>query len=729
MGRRLRSRCVQACLLGLWVLAVAIPVQAQSPAEIQQAVDAAYAKYRTLKEGKNADYIPALAKINPDLFGIALVTTDGKVYIAGDVKTPVSIQSISKVFTMAQVIQEQGTESVEKRIGVDATGARFNSIIAVEGVRTVAGTGAPEMNPLVNPGAISATSMVTGPSSDAVWQKIIGFHNEAAGRQLSVLQDVYKSESDTNQRNQAIGALMLAYGYIKTDWQQAVDLYTRQCSIGVNAQDLATMAATLAAGGRNPVTGKQVVDTAKVPSVLAVMSTAGLYDDSGKWLYHTGLPAKSGVGGGIIAVSPGKFGIAVVSPPLDDAGNSVRAQRAIADISNALGGNPYAPAKQTVLVSAEPAKTSFEIYGFAMLDVGQNFTQIDPDWFDTLRLTRLPSFEDQFGEDNSTFMGVRQSRLGFRSSTQTGIGELKTIFEFELFGTGVDSGQTTFRLRHAWGELGKLGAGQYWSPFTDPDVFPNSLEYWGPTGLPWFRNVQLRYTAISTDKSNLILALERPGASGDQGVYADRIELQGIRARFPLPDFAAAYKYTGDWGHVRTAGILRRINWDDTLDDAFDLSGDATGWGWNVSSVLKPSENDALRMQFTVGEGVQNEMNDSPIDIGIENNFSNPVTPIVGKPIPIVAISIFLDHTWNERFSSAVGYSWQDNDNTDAQAADSFKTGHYALGNLLYYPAPNVMFGGEFQWGRRENFADGFSSDGVKLQFSFKYNFSWKLGG
>ena len=260
-------------------------------------------------------------------------------------------------------------------------------------------------------------------------------------------------------------------------------------------------------------------------------------------------------------------------------------------------------------------------------------------------------------------------------------------------------------------------------------MFPNSLEYWGPTGLPWFRNVQLRYTAINTDKSNLILALARPGASGDQGVYADRIELEGIRARFPLPDFAAAYKYTGDWGHVRTAGILRRINWDDTLDDAFDLSGDATGWGWNVSSVLKASENDALRMQFTVGEGVQNEMNDSPIDIGIENNLSNPVTPIVGKPIPIVAISIFVDHTWNEKFSSAVGYSWQDNDNTDAQAADAFKAGHYALGNLLYYPTSNVMFGGEFQWGRRENFADGFSSDGVKLQFSFKYNFSWKLGG
>jgi glutaminase len=333
-----------ACALALMALsATAIGrLQAQAPTGVQQAIDAAYKKFQTLKEGKNADYIPALAKVDPNLFGIAVVTGDGKVYTAGDVKTQVSIQSISKVFTMAQVIQEQGLDAIANRIGVDATGARFNSIIAVEGVRTVVGTGAPEMNPLVNPGAISATSMVSGGSADAVWNKIIGFHNDAAGRQLSVLQDVYKSESDTNQRNQAIGALMLAYGYIKSNWQQAVDLYTRQCSIGVNAQDLATMAATLAFGGQNPVTKKQVMDPAKVPGVLAVMATAGLYDDSGKWLYRTGLPAKSGVGGGIIAVSPGKFGIAVVSPPLDDAGNSVRAQRAITDISNALGGNPYA---------------------------------------------------------------------------------------------------------------------------------------------------------------------------------------------------------------------------------------------------------------------------------------------------------------------------------------------------------------------------------------------------
>jgi glutaminase len=343
MIRRTWIPPVGALALTIAAWTVQLPsLAAQTPADAQKVVDAAYAKFKTLNEGKNADYIPALAKVDPNLFGIALVTADGKVYTAGDVATQVSIQSISKVFTMAQVIQEQGLDAIEKRIGVDATGARFNSIIAVEAVKTVVGTGAPEMNPLVNPGAISATSMVKGASADEVWGKIIGFHNDAAGRQLTVLQDVYKSESDTNQRNQAIGALMLAYGYIKENWQQAVDLYTRQCSIGVNAKDLATMAATLAAGGKNPVTGKQVIDASKVPGVLAVMATAGLYDDSGKWLYHTGLPAKSGVGGGIIAVSPGKFGIAVVSPPLDDAGNSIRAQRAIADISNTLGGNPYA---------------------------------------------------------------------------------------------------------------------------------------------------------------------------------------------------------------------------------------------------------------------------------------------------------------------------------------------------------------------------------------------------
>jgi len=396
-------------------------------------------------------------------------------------------------------------------------------------------------------------------------------------------------------------------------------------------------------------------------------------------------------------------------------------------------GAQDAPADATAPAAAKaqasgPAKPSFEIYGFTMLDVGHDFKQIHPDWYDTMRVTRLPAVENEFGSDHHAFASVRQSRLGVRSSTPTDLGELKTTFEFELFGTGVDSGQTTFRLRHAYGELGAFGAGQYWSPFMDPDVFPNSLEYWGPTGMVFFRNVHFRWMPVRGEHS-MTLALERPGASGDQGIYADRIELSGITARFPVPDFSAAYKYTQDWGYVRAAGMLRVIKWDDSLDDGLDLSGDATGWGLNLSSNLKPTKNDTIRLQFVFGEGIQNYMNDSPVDIGIVNNFSNPVTPILGEAIPIIGIVAFLDHNWNEKMSSTFGYSRQDNDNTEAQAPGAFRDGHYALGNFLYYPVPNLTVGGELQWGRRENFADGFKSDGVKVQFSFKYNFSWKLGG
>jgi len=339
-------------LVAVWVTAASAqkPKATSAPAQpaataqdqnITAALNEAYAKFKGLQEGKNADYIPALAKVDPNIFGIALVTTDGKVYTAGDIASEVSIQSISKVFTMAKVMEEQGPEAIASTIGVDATGMRFNSIVSVEFSQKV--LGGPEMNSLVNPGAIATTAMVRGATRDEIWKSILSYYSDFAGRQLSVNEEVFKSEAETNQRNQAIGMLMYAYGYIKAEPMRATDIYTEQCSVSVNAKDLATMAATLANGGKNPVTKKQVMKVENVPEVLAVMATAGLYDDSGKWLFRTGLPGKSGVGGGLIAVSPGKFGIAVISPPLDDAGNSVKAQKAIADISNKLGANPYAP--------------------------------------------------------------------------------------------------------------------------------------------------------------------------------------------------------------------------------------------------------------------------------------------------------------------------------------------------------------------------------------------------
>jgi hypothetical protein len=401
-------------------------------------------------------------------------------------------------------------------------------------------------------------------------------------------------------------------------------------------------------------------------------------------------------------------------------------------IARAQGsGQPPAtdPPEAAAQPSAADSKPWLEIYGFAMLDIGQNFKQIDPSWFDTLRVTKLPSSPDQFGKDNSTFAGVRQSRLGFRSSTPTALGDLKTRFEIDMFGTGVDAGQTTIRLRHAWGELGAFGAGQTDSPFSDPDVWPNSLEYWGPTGMVFFRNVQVRWTPIKEDDKTLMFALERPGASGDAGVYSDRIEIQNIKPRFTMPDFSGAYKYGEKWGYVRVGGMLRRIAWDDLLNDQFQLGDHVLGWGLNFSSIIHVGKNDQLKLQYAYGRGIENYMQDSPVDIGIQNNLGNPVTPILGKPLPITGILAFLDHTWNDKYTSTVGYSSQDIDNTDAQAPDAFHAGKYFLANLLYSPVPNMMVGGEFQWGRRDNFSDGFHSDGVKMQFSFKYNFSAKVGG
>ncbi|NDD26990.1 MAG: glutaminase [Proteobacteria bacterium] len=294
---------------------------------MQAALRDAYERYKDLREGSNADYIPALAKVNPNIFGIVLVTVDGRVFTEGDVSSEVSIQSVSKVLTLARVLQERGAARVDKTIGVDATGLAFNSIVAVErhaGAR---------LNPLVNPGAITATSMLAGASYDQIWNDLLAYYSEFAGHALAVIDAVYESEAANNQRNRAIAMLMHAYGHIKDDPMRACDLYTRQCSVGVNARDLAVMAATLANGGVNPITGK----------VSEEMSgeTWGLYESSGQWLYDTGLPAKSGVGGGLIAVCPGRFGIAVVSPLLDKAGNSVRGQRAITDIARALGANPY----------------------------------------------------------------------------------------------------------------------------------------------------------------------------------------------------------------------------------------------------------------------------------------------------------------------------------------------------------------------------------------------------
>ena len=306
-----------------------------TPAQVQQVVNEAYEKYKGDMGGKNADYIKALAKVDPKIFGIVLVDPQGHIYKAGDTDAQVSIQSISKVFTAALVMSEKGSEFVQKKIGVNATGLPFNSIIAIELHNGSAS------NPFVNAGAIQTTSWVEAKDSKERWRKIAANMSAFAGRDLSVNEEVYQSELADNKRNQAMAKLLDAYGRMGSDPLEATTVYTKQCSVNVSAKDLAIMSATIANHGINPVTKQRVIDAAYTPKIMAVMATAGLYDNAGDWLYDTGLPAKSGVGGGIIAVVPGKFGIGVVSPPLDKYGNSVRAQLAIKYIVKKLHLNPY----------------------------------------------------------------------------------------------------------------------------------------------------------------------------------------------------------------------------------------------------------------------------------------------------------------------------------------------------------------------------------------------------
>jgi DcaP outer membrane protein len=386
-----------------------------------------------------------------------------------------------------------------------------------------------------------------------------------------------------------------------------------------------------------------------------------------------------------------------------------------------------APARTEAQNPPANEKPELDIYGFVMLDMGYQFKQNDPNWFDVIRPTKLPSFTDEFGRDGHWYSSVRQTRFGVKSAVPTDLGSLKTTFEFELFGTGVDAGQTTFRLRHAYGELGHFGAGQTWSPFMDPDVFPNSLEYWGPVGMVFFRNVQFRWTPLQGD-STAMLAIERPGASGDAGLAADRLELQGVKGRFPAPDLSGAYKIGKPWGYARAAFLLGTMKWDDTVQDQVDLSGSATRWGINLSSNLKVGK-DTVRLQYVFGAGVENYMNDAPADVGAKRNPGNTVTPITGEALGVQGVVAFYDRTWNDKWTTSVGYSREDIDNSAAQAPSAFKDGGYGLFNLLYSPVKNVMAGAEFQWGRRENFSDGFSSNDYRIQFSFRYNFSYKVGG
>jgi len=338
----------QASIFAVTLIAVSfvcIPLSAQAPRSpvaprkelVESVVREAYDKFRGDTSGKNADYIPYLAQVDSKMFGIAIVTTDNQVLTLGDVNYSFSIQSISKVFTLALAMEELGPDVVFQKVGSEPTGRSFNSPLAVVDMPSHTG------NPLVNAGAIATTSLISGKDAQDKWYKILNFYSKAAGEKLTLIDEVYKSEAATNTGNKALSMLLAKYDRIYADPFESVDIYTKQCSVGVNAAQLARMGATLANNGVNPATGEQVIKREDIPHILSTMTMAGLYDGSGGWAWHVGLPAKSGVGGGIVAIAPGKGAIAVFAPPLDEAGNSVKAQKVIEYVAEKLNYNLYSP--------------------------------------------------------------------------------------------------------------------------------------------------------------------------------------------------------------------------------------------------------------------------------------------------------------------------------------------------------------------------------------------------
>jgi glutaminase len=332
-------RTVLGLLLAALPLAALAQTVAPSAETLERLAREAYAKFKNDSSGKNADYIPALAKVQSNLFGITIVTVDGKVINVGDVDYVFSIQSCAKVFTLCQVLQESGDEVVFEKVNVEPTGQAFNSIRAIE-----EGDGRGD-NPLVNAGAIATVSLVKANNAQERWDKILGTYTKFAGEKLTVLDDIYQSEAETNFRNRGMANILFNSGHLYAEPLECTDVYTKECSVGVTCKQLAIMGAALANHGVNPVTKERCIDAKHLPKILSVMTLCGFYDGSGAWAWNTGLPAKTGVGGGVVAVVPGKMSIVGFAPPLDKFGNSVRAQEAIKYIADQLDLSIFGSAK------------------------------------------------------------------------------------------------------------------------------------------------------------------------------------------------------------------------------------------------------------------------------------------------------------------------------------------------------------------------------------------------
>lgn len=372
-----------------------------------------------------------------------------------------------------------------------------------------------------------------------------------------------------------------------------------------------------------------------------------------------------------------------------------------------------------ITLSASAQEVELDFYGHVMLDAIYDFDRVNPDWNDTLRPSQIPvncPGDAGCGSDGELIFGVRQTRYGLNATVPTDIGAIKTKLEFELFGVGTDAGKITPRLRHAWAEINQFGFGQTNSVFMDGDVFPNSIDYWGPSGMMFFRNIQARWTPVSTDSQRIAIALESPSAGIDSGKVSEVAPALDVRSKEELPDLTAHWRIQREWGHFQAAGILRQVAFEATDDVSGEsFSGEELGYGVNLSGTVNTVGRDRLRWQVAVGEGIGNYLNDGGIDLAPDSRLRATTVPVVGW-------LLFYDRWWNDRWSSSIGWSGVDMDNTRGQDDDAFDTLDYGLVNLLHYPADNIMVGAELIHGAL-SLNDSADGTDTRIQFSFKFNF------
>jgi hypothetical protein len=385
-----------------------------------------------------------------------------------------------------------------------------------------------------------------------------------------------------------------------------------------------------------------------------------------------------------------------------------------------------APAAVTAATQAPATgdKGRIDVYGFAMVDAIYDFDRMDPDWSSTLRPSKIPvdcPGSAGCGQNGYTHVSARQSRFGAKGYFPTPLGELRTIFEFEMFGVGDDAGETTFRLRHAWGELGAFGGGQTWSLFMDPSVFPNTIDYWGPVGMVFLRNPQIRWTPLQREDLSFALAIEAPSAGIDTGkvdLVDPTLDLTGWSQ---YPDVTTQLRYRADWGHVQAAAIARSIGFQDAASQHGNPSGHELGWGLNLSGSLAAIGEDQIVWQTVYGRGIANYMNDGGVDLAPDDEN----TPSA-YAIPLFGWLLYYNRSWNEQWTSSIGYSEHYNRNTRGQTDTAFELGQYANLNLLYKPVPQMMVGPELVWGRLKQ-KDGDTASDRRFQLSLKYDFSGQM--